>query len=210
VRLSWWGEGVARRWSAPTAVLLVAGMVFVCAACSAGDGGPAGQTGWDRDEGVSVDSSDTGIDGGIVFPSPPASAVEVGLVKVVDGDTIRVRMPDGTVEKVRYIGIDTPEVGGSGGAGEYLGDEATARNEELLEAGHLVIETDVEVRDRFGRMLAYVWADGVFVNGRLALEGYARVHSYKPNLRYQPVLRAAEQKARDTGVGIWGNEAPRR
>ena len=110
------------------------------------------------------------------------TSFEAILVDVVDGDTIRVYLPDGREEKVRYIGLDAPEMAHEDAEGEYLGVEAAIHNAELLAGGELVLETDLEVRDDFGRLLAYVWADGVFVNERMILDGYARAHDYPPNL----------------------------
>jgi micrococcal nuclease len=138
----------------------------------------------------------------------PDSAVEVALLQVVDGDTIRVRMADGSAEKVRYIGIDAPEIVHSDAAGEYLGDEATAHNSELLASGPLRLETDVDERDDFGRLLAYVWAGEVFINERMVADGYARAHDYPPNLTRQERLWDAHDAAREAGIGIWGEGRP--
>lgn len=134
----------------------------------------------------------------------PAGSIEATLLRVIDGDTIRVRMPGGREERIRYIGIDAPEVAHSGSAGEYLGDEATAHNTVLLKSGPLRLETDVEERDDFGRLLAYVWAGDVFVNERMVRDGYARARNYPPNLARQERLWDAHDEARQAGIGIWG------
>jgi len=139
--------------------------------------------------------------------SPPAAGgIDATLVEVVDGDTIWVRLSDGSEEKVRYIGIDAPELPHEDAPGEYLGAEATAHNAELLASGRLRLETDVEERDDFGRLLAYVWAGDVFVNERMVFDGYARAHNYAPNLGRQEELWAAHDAARAAGRGIWGEE----
>jgi len=135
----------------------------------------------------------------------PVSAVEVTLLHIIDGDTIRVRMPDGSEERVRYIGIDAPEVADPGSPGEYLGEEAAAHNADLLACGPLRLQTDIDERDDFGRLLAYVWAGDVFVNERLVLDGYARAHDYPPNLARQDRLWEAHAKARQAGIGIWAD-----
>jgi micrococcal nuclease len=127
----------------------------------------------------------------------------VTLVEVVDGDTIWVRMPDGHREKVRYIGMDAPEVAQDDSRGEYLGEEATLHNTQLLEGGALRLETDVDQRDGYGRLLAYVWAGEVFVNERMVLDGYAWAHNYAPNLSRQDQLWEAHDRARAAGVGVW-------
>lgn len=136
-----------------------------------------------------------------VTETPPGVAAT--LLQVIDGDTIRVRMADGREEKVRYIGIDAPEVAHADAPGEYLGDEATAHNALLLASGPLRVETDVDERDDFGRLLAYVWAGEVFVNERMVRDGYARAHNYPPNLALQDRLWEAQDEAREAGIGIW-------
>ena len=136
----------------------------------------------------------------------PVAGLAVTVTEVVDGDTIWVRMADGSAEKVRYIGIDAPELPHDGRPGEYLGEEARAHNAALLGSGPLSLETDVERRDEFGRLLAYVWAGDVFVNERMVLDGYAWAHNYAPNLAWQDRLWAAHDRARAAGVGIWAGE----
>lgn len=137
-------------------------------------------------------------------PATAVSATPATLLRVVDGDTIWVVMADGREEKVRYIGIDAPEVAHGGSAGEYLGEEASFHNERLLASGALHLETDADERDDFGRLLAYVWAGDVFVNERMVADGYARARNYPPNLSRQEELWAAHDAAREAGVGIWG------
>jgi micrococcal nuclease len=132
-----------------------------------------------------------------------SGAVPVTLVEVVDGDTIRVQMPGGSEEKVRYIGIDSPELPHDGWMGERLADEAKAHNADLLASGPVRLETDVELRDEFGRLLAYVWAGDVFVNEQMVLDGYAWAHDYPPNLTRQDRLWSAHDRARAAGVGVW-------
>jgi micrococcal nuclease len=131
------------------------------------------------------------------------SGQEATLDRVVDGDTIWVRMPDGSQEKVRYIGLDAPEMPGEDSTGEYLAAESKAHNRELLTSGSLRLETDVQERDEFGRLLAYVWAGDVFVNERMILDGYAWAHEYPPNTKRQEQLWRAHDQARAAEVGIW-------
>jgi len=122
---------------------------------------------------------------------------------VVDGDTIWVKLADGSEEKVRYIGMDAPEVAHDGSGGEYLGDEATAHNAALLASGRVSLETGVDERDDYGRLLAYVWSDGVFVNVQMVRDGYARAREYPPNLAHQDELWQASDQAKKAGLGIW-------
>ncbi len=131
------------------------------------------------------------------------SGFDVELVRVVDGDTIEARMPDGSVESVRYIGIDTPESVHPSEPVEYMGPEASAYNQRLMEEGPLHLEFDVQERDKYGRLLAYVWAGDVFVNRRLVLDGYAQVSTYPPNVKHESEFLDAQEKARTAVVGLW-------
>ena len=127
------------------------------------------------------------------------------VTRVVDGDTLHVRVgPDG--EKVRLIGIDTPETHGPGGLRECFGTEATRRAQELLPVGTKVrLVRDAEPRDRYGRLLAYVYRlqDGLFVNLALAAEGYATALAYPPNVAHSKELDAATRAARTADRGLW-------
>jgi micrococcal nuclease len=131
----------------------------------------------------------------------PLLAVE--LVRVVDGDTIVVTLPDGSEETVRYIGMDTPETKDPNSPVMYMGPEATAKNEELLQSGPLTMKLDVEERDKYGRLLAYVYAGDVFVNLELVKSGYAQVSTYPPNVEFVDALTGAQEEARTHEVGLW-------
>lgn len=127
------------------------------------------------------------------------------VVSVVDGDTVRIRIGH-TVETVRLIGIDTPETKDPRRPVGCYGPEASARTRELLPKGTVVeVVPDSELRDTFGRLLAYVTRvdDGVFVNLRLAAEGYAEVLSITPNTTHAAEIRAAVDSARAAGLGLW-------
>jgi micrococcal nuclease len=135
-------------------------------------------------------------------PGPPGTAV---VVHPVDGDTVVVRI-GGTEESVRLIGIDTPESVARDRPVECFGPEAKARTAELLPPGTTVrLERDVEARDRYDRLLAYVVRadDGVLVNLLLVEEGYAESARFPPNLAHQPGLDAAEAAARREQRGLW-------
>ena len=140
-----------------------------------------------------------------------SSSAEPGaatVVAVVDGDTVRVRFAGrSSTESVRLIGIDTPETHGPGGLRECFGAEASARTVALLPPGTAVrLERDVEARDRYARLLAYVHRrpDGLFVNLALAKEGFAAPLSIPPNIAHAPDFAAAAASARDAGLGLWG------
>ena len=116
---------------------------------------------------------------------------------VVDGDTVDVRI-DGRTERVRLIGINTPETKDPRRPVECYGPEASALTTLLLPAGTGVrLERDVEARDDYGRLLAYVRrSDGLFVNLELARQGAAVVLSIRPNTAYAAVIAAAADEAR--------------
>jgi micrococcal nuclease len=136
----------------------------------------------------------------------PATAGTATVVAVVDGDTIVVRI-GGVDERVRLIGIDTPETVAPDRPVECFGPEASARAVELLPPGSKVrLERDVEPRDRYDRLLAYVTraGDGRLVNLVLVEEGYAEASSFPPNTARDGDLAAAEARARSAGLGLWG------
>lgn len=128
------------------------------------------------------------------------------VVRIVDGDTIRVDVAGGE-EAVRLIGIDTPETHGRGGLRECFGEEATEYVAALIPAGTPVrLVRDVEARDRYGRLLAYVYRaeDDLFVNLALARDGYAAAATFPPNVTYADRFVAAAAEARSAGRGLWG------
>jgi micrococcal nuclease len=106
---------------------------------------------------------------------------------------------------VRLLGIDTPETVHPTKPVECFGREASRRTKELLPAGTVVrLQRDVEARDRYGRLLAYVRrADGTFVNLALLEEGYALPLTIPPNVAYSQQFAAAARGARDAGRGLW-------
>ena len=110
----------------------------------------------------------------------------VRVVRVIDGDTIEVSGR----RRVRYIGIDTPEIGGTP---EYYGPEATSFNRDLAGGRKVHLAKDESERDRFGRLLRFVYADGILVNAELVREGYARAVVYPPDTRYAACFAALEQ-----------------
>lgn len=137
-----------------------------------------------------------------------ATAVPQGggtVVSITDGDTLRIRI-SGVDEPVRLIGIDTPETRGRGGLRECFGAEATSRMKELLPKGTAVrLERDAEPRDRYDRLLAYVYRaeDDLFVNMAMARDGYAAALTIPPNVTHAEAFRDAAAEARDAGRGLW-------
>jgi micrococcal nuclease len=143
-------------------------------------------------------------------PADESSAVTVvapnaTVLDVTDGDTIRVQV-EGQRETVRLIGIDTPETKDPDEPVQCFGPEASAATQALLPRRTPVrLVRDVEPRDQYGRLLAYVYlTDGTFVNLDLARRGLADVLSIAPNTAHAPELRAAVDEARAAGRGLWG------
>lgn len=159
-----------------------------------------------------------------IAPAPPAAPLGPldgpwRVRRVVDGDTLELERA-GRVEKVRLIGIDTPEsypgrkldrdVARSGKDAATilaLGARAKAYMAGLVEGRTVWLEDDVEPRDRYGRRLAYVWVDRpggrTLVNYELAAAGFAETLTIAPNVRRADELRAAVAAARAAGLGLW-------
>jgi micrococcal nuclease len=134
----------------------------------------------------------------------PASASVGRVVRVVDGDTIRVSL-GGREERVRYIGIDTPESVKPGTPVQCFAKKASAENARLVAGKRVRIERDVEERDRYGRLLAYVYpaAGGAMVNETLVRHGYARPLTIPPDVRHAERFRRLADEARRAGRGLW-------
>lgn len=125
-------------------------------------------------------------------------ATDQGMVRVdrvVDGDTIAIAGG----ERVRYTGIDTPELGD----GEPYAREARDANARLVEGKQVRLVKDVRERDRFDRLLRYVFVDGVFVNAELVREGYARASAFPPDTAYATCFEALEAEARRERRGLF-------
>jgi micrococcal nuclease len=131
-------------------------------------------------------------------------AQEGRVVRVVDGDTIVVSL-DGRDERVRYIGIDTPESVKPDSPVECYGKRASQANAALVAGRRVRLVTDVEERDRFGRLLAYVYRepDDTFVNAHLVRDGYARTLTIPPNVAHADAFRRLAREAREAGRGLW-------
>jgi len=125
--------------------------------------------------------------------SPPDTA---RVTQVIDGDTIAI---EGGY-KVRYIGIDTPEIHPEL---EACGMEALEANRELVEGKEVRLERDVSETDKYGRLLRYIYVDGIFVNAELVRQGLAEARAYPPDTKYQDYLEELEAEAREAGRGMW-------
>jgi len=121
------------------------------------------------------------------------------VTKVIDGDTIALE----TGEVVRYIGIDTPETKHPTKGVECFGQEAAAQNNALVAGKRVRLEKDVSNTDRYGRLLRYVYVDGIFVNDYLVRQGFAYSYTYPPDVAHQEQFAQAEREARDNKRGLW-------
>lgn len=136
--------------------------------------------------------------------TPGGADREGRVVAVVDGDTVRVRV-DGREETVRYIGVDTPETKRPGSPVECFGPAASAANERLVDGRKVRLEVGEEQRDRYDRLLAYVYRadDGRFINEALVRNGYARPLAIEPNVDHAEAFSALAEEAREAGRGLW-------
>jgi len=136
-----------------------------------------------------------------VSASPNSATVK----EVVDGDTIEIAI-GGKTERVRLIGINTPETKHPTKGVECFGPEASAYTEQLLPEGTaLRVERDVEARDKYGRLLLYVYIanSNVFVNLDLVMNGYARPMVFEPNTAHMADFSQAATQAELRNVGLW-------
>lgn len=130
------------------------------------------------------------------------------VLRVVDGDTILVRRlsasPDARAERVRYIGVDTPESVKPNSPVECFGKQASDYNAKLVEGKMVRLEPDIEPSDRYGRTLAFVYVDGTLVNAKLLSEGFAETIEIKPNVSKAKYFTRVQLMAKRTNKGLWG------
>lgn len=123
--------------------------------------------------------------------------------RVVDGDTLVINI-DGVSEKVRLIGVDTPEsVHPDSSKNVEYGKVASEYTKNTLENKSVTLELDVQERDKYGRLLAYIYSDGEMFNLKLIREGHAKVATFPPNVKYTEDFTAAQEEARKEGIGLW-------
>lgn len=154
---------------------LIAAVAGVVVSCGPGPG-PAGVTG----------------DGGRI----------ARVTRTTDGDTVHVLL-DGRDDRVRLIGVDTPEVDWYGGEPECFGNDAALYTRRRLTGRDVLLRFDVTERDRYGRLLAYVWLGGESFNRTLVRLGYARADPVPPDTAMASVFAGAEQRARSERRGLW-------
>jgi micrococcal nuclease len=145
---------------------------------------------------------------------PPAASDGSGrtralVTSVIDGDTIDVEI-NGTAYKLRYIGINAPELNGADTNLPNVALKATEKNRELIGGKTVELEKDVSYTDRYGRLLRYVYIGDLMVNAELVRLGFARSVAYPPDTRYQGLLNVMQAEARAARAGIWasGSDVP--
>ncbi len=125
----------------------------------------------------------------------PPGGDEATVTRIIDGDTIDVRLANGQIARVRYIGVDTPE------RDEPCFAEATAANAALVDGQRVRLVRDVSDTDRFDRLLRYVYVGSTFVNRELVAQGWARAVLFEPNRAHFETFQALEQQAARANIG---------
>ena len=134
-----------------------------------------------------------------------SSATLTKVIRVIDGDTIEIE----NGQKVRYIGIDTPEIHNPKKPIQCFGQEAYLKNKTLVEGKQIRLEKDVSDKDRYGRLLRFIFiqkestSEAIFVNDYLVREGFAFAATFPPDVKYSQTFRLAQQEAREKNKGLW-------
>ncbi|GAB6138477.1 thermonuclease family protein [Halanaerobaculum tunisiense] len=138
-----------------------------------------------------------------VQPDKLTSLQEVEVLRVIDGDTLELT----TGQKVRLIGIDTPETESSSQPADYYATQATAFTRENLAGETIYLEYGVEKRDHYNRLLAYVFKqNGILFNAQLLQEGYATLLTIPPNVKYVDTFQQLVKDARKNKRGLWAKD----
>ncbi len=141
----------------------------------------------------------------VAYPQQPDGLIQAAVVEVIDGDTVDVRL-DGTVERLRLIGLDTPETKDPRKPVQCFGKEASAQAAKLLMGQTVFLEEDSsqDTRDKYNRLLRYVWLpDGKLYNLEMIMGGFAHEYTYETPYKYQAVFKKEEAAARERGWGFW-------
>lgn len=140
--------------------------------------------------------------------APVGQTFPATITKVSDGDTVKIKLSNGKEESVRLLLIDTPETVHPSKPVQPFGPEASAFAKEFFKVGDTVnVDIDVSERDKYGRLLAYLWKDGILYQDAIIEAGLARVaYVYAPNTAYVDSLRENQSIAQKKGIGIWSIE----
>ena len=121
--------------------------------------------------------------------------------RVIDGDTVELE----NGERVRYIGIDAPETVDPRKSVQCFGKEASLENKKMVEGKVVRLEKDISDKDKYGRLLRYVYQGDVFINLELVKRGYAHTYTYPPDVKDSALFLEAEKEAREAHRGLWDN-----
>ncbi len=136
----------------------------------------------------------------VTITTSSASGVMAVIIKVIDGDTVELQ----TGEKVRYIGVDTPESVAPNKPVECFAKEAYEKNRELVEGKSAILVKDISDKDRYGRLLRYVYVNDIFINAELVENGYAKAVAYPPDVKFVSKFNALSENAKTNNLGLWG------
>lgn len=130
----------------------------------------------------------------------PTAGITLAVKHVIDGDTIIAA----SGEKVRYVGIDSPELASEERPAQFFAEDSKNANKEMVEGRTIKLELDIEKTDKHGRILAYIFLkDGTFVNAKLVENGYARTYFIPPNIKYYSQFKKLEKEAIKNRKGLW-------
>lgn len=133
----------------------------------------------------------------VPIPPPPKEAIRAKVKRVWDGDTFEA-LVGGREEKIRLIGVNTPEMY------RPFGPEAKKFTEGLIKGKTVLLSFDVQKRDRYGRLLCYVWLpEGGFLNAEIVHRGYGGVMTIPPNVTHAPLFLALQREAKEREKGLW-------
>ncbi|MFC4075732.1 thermonuclease family protein [Salinithrix halophila] len=136
-------------------------------------------------------------------PPPQSNLTDAKVTRVIDGDTIEVKTESGSQEKVRLVGVNTPETNHPKIGVEAYGKEASHFTKRRLAGQDIALETDTEKRDRYGRLLAYVWRGEEMFNATLLKKGMAQMMTVPPNVKYQKTFLQLQREAQKEETGLW-------
>ena len=137
----------------------------------------------------------------VVAVTPGPNRQQARVTRVIDGDTLELE----SGQRVRYIGVDTPEMTDSRSAVRAWAEKGKEKNRELVEGKTVTLERDVSETDRYGRLLRYVYVNGIMVNSELVRLGLAFATPYPPDVKHQDLFAQLEKEARTAGRGLWGD-----
>lgn len=157
--------------------------------------------------------SQTGSQKSAQAAAPAVTATSAQVTRIIDGDTAEMVLASGRTERVRFIGVDTPE------RGQPLSADATTYTSDRIAGKQVFLQTDVDSQDQYGRLLAYVWfsepkrgdeaeAREYMLNGRMLIDGFAVFLTVPPNVKYVNLFTRFQEEARSAGRGVWGLPQP--